>query len=887
MTLRIKTLLAGVFTLAGLIAVLYLVAARLLLGGFAAVEDREATKNMQRTAHAIDSVLHRLDDALLGWSQWDDSYKFIHTDDPKLRQEFLKESLGDEPLAQSKSDVIIYIRNSGHIVFGTGFDRRAGKKVPLPADMRKHLASGSTLLRHDNAESSHRGILLLHQGPLLLVSRPVVTNAGKGPIYGSLIWGRFLDDSQEKELSKLVELPLTAERWDDSRLPSDFKAARLALTRNISKPYVHALDENTIAGYIAVKDFYGKPALLVRSSMPRDIYQQGQGSVRFLLLSVLGVGLIFGLLALGSLELWILSPLGRLSRSVQQITAGGDVSDRVPAQGHDELSQLARSVNSLLEAGGQAQQGLRAEVVERRRGEEEVQRSRQELQGFIDAMSTLAAKVAPDGTFLIVNKTAFDASGLSREEYMKTNFLEGPWWTFDPDVQARVRDMFRKALAGTRINYEENVFVFGQVRTINFSLIPMRDAEGKVEYLIAEGRDITELKQTEMALQQAKEEAERANLAKSEFLSRMSHELRTPLNAILGFGQVLNTRQLQPREMECVGHIVKGGHHLLELINEVLDIARVEAGHISLSIEPVAVAGVLRETLDLMVPLAVQQGIQLLTNAAQSCQEYVQADRQRLKQVLINVLANAVKYNRPGGEVMVTCVPDGPDRMRIQIKDNGPGIAPADLQRLFIPFDRLGAEKSSVEGTGLGLTLSRHLVQAMDGVLEVESAMGQGSTFSIVLPIVEAPTSQLAAAGLNQIEPDTGAVSVKTRTVLAIEDNPSNLTLLEMILEGRPDVTLIGATQGSIGLELARQHRPDLILLDLHLPDIQGDEILRRLRADETTRDIPVIMLSADATPGQIDRLLKAGAMTYLTKPLNVKEFLLVMDECLKANDEM
>lgn len=390
--------------------------------------------------------------------------------------------------------------------------------------------------------------------------------------------------------------------------------------------------------------------------------------------------------------------------------------------------------------------------------------------------------------------------------------------------------------------------------------------------------DVTDRARIEKALREAKEEADRANHAKSEFLSRMSHELRTPLNAILGFGQLLERQNPTETQRTRVGHIISAGRHLLNLINEVLDISRVETGNLQLSLEPVCVGDALEEALNLMRPIAAERGIDLLTPEPLDKIYYVMADRQRLKQVMLNLLTNAVKYTPLDGKVTVSSNATGSGAMRIVVSDTGTGISPEKLARLFTPFDRLGAEQTGVEGTGLGLALCQRLVQAMHGSIGANSTIGLGSTFWVELASVDSPLTRVAAAK-RDVPPAARRSEEDKRTILYVEDNLSNLTLIEQMLAERPHIQLMTAMQGQLGIELARQHSPDLILLDLHLPDLPGWDVLAHLQREESTRDIPVVIISADATSRQIDRLMEAGARAYLTKPLDMLEFYRVINE--------
>ena len=405
----------------------------------------------------------------------------------------------------------------------------------------------------------------------------------------------------------------------------------------------------------------------------------------------------------------------------------------------------------------------------------------------------------------------------------------------------------------------------------------LRDAQGNPTGAVIISRDVSETVEAQRALELAKIEAEQANVAKSEFLSRMSHELRTPLNSVLGFAQILQMELEAPSELEMIGYIVKSGGYLLELINEVLDISRVESGSIAVSLELVSIEALVSECLTLVSGDAAAAGVEIVDQC--DVARYVRADPQHLKQALVNLLSNAIKYNHEGGKVTLTCDEDA-GRVRLRVTDTGPGVAPQLLDRLFAPFDRLDAESKGIEGTGLGLALSKGLMEAIGGSLGVESEPGTGSTFWLDLPL--ATTSTDFAEVELDVTQHSESNAALTATVLYIEDNIGNVRLLERLLVHKPNVRLITSLEGCLGLQLAQQHRPDLILLDVHMPDLSGYEVLELLRGDVRTASIPVVMLSADASHEQIQRFRDAGARDYLTKPLDLQHFLGQLDVYLQ-----
>jgi PAS domain S-box-containing protein len=463
--------------------------------------------------------------------------------------------------------------------------------------------------------------------------------------------------------------------------------------------------------------------------------------------------------------------------------------------------------------------------------------------------------------------------------YTEAELTSRPFLDFvHPDDLEATQKVVAKLQQGENLIHFENRYRCkdGSYRWLSWRC-PAPSADS--EWIHAVARDVTEAKQVQAELERAKKEAEDANRAKSDFLSRMSHELRTPLNAILGFGQLLQRDALTEKQRQEVDLIVKGGRHLLGLINEVLDISRIEVGRLDLSPEAVALPDLLREVAHLTQPMAAEHGVMVFIDDPSVAGKVVLADLQRLKQVLLNLVSNAIKYNKDLGRVRIHAEPVPPGRLRIHVSDTGPGIALDKQARLFTPFDRLGAESTPIEGSGLGLVLSKRLVEIMGGTLTFVSKLGQGTRFTVELARGHTDHAPGADMPISQARPSPAPAAA--RTVLYIEDNAANTQLLQAVLMHRPGLRLLTAAQGGAGIELARQHLPDLILLDVHLPDMKGPEMMARLSADAALRSIPVIVISADATAHQIERLLAIGAREYLTKPIDVDQLLRVVDRYL------
>ena len=506
------------------------------------------------------------------------------------------------------------------------------------------------------------------------------------------------------------------------------------------------------------------------------------------------------------------------------------------------------------------------------------------IESNIDALMT----TDPLGIITDVNKQMEALTGCTRDELIGAPFKN---YFTDPE---RAEAAIKLVLSEKKVtNYELTASARdGKKTVVSYNATTFYDRDRRLQGVFAAARDVTERKRFEQALQEsnvelesAKSAAEKANLAKSDFLSSMSHELRSPLNAILGFAQLMESASPSPTasQSESIAQILQAGWHLLKLINEILDLAVIESGKVSLSPESVSLSEVMSECQAMMEPQAQQHGISMTFPRFDDDHPFfVRADRTRLKQIIINLLSNAIKYNKEQGTVVVDCVVSAPERIRISVADTGAGLPPEKLAQLFQPFNRLGQEAGGVAGTGIGLVVTKRLAELMEGVLGVESTVGVGSVF----------WCELISAAAPQLKIQSGEVEVSVRpqlpdgaprrTLLYVEDNPANMKLVEQLIARRPDIQLLTAVNGTLGIKIARATQPQVILMDINLPGISGIEALKILREDPATAHIPVVALSANAMPRDIAMGLELGFFRYLTKPIKVKEFMDTLNEALE-----
>ncbi len=439
------------------------------------------------------------------------------------------------------------------------------------------------------------------------------------------------------------------------------------------------------------------------------------------------------------------------------------------------------------------------------------------------------------------------------------------------------REIFNKTMRlaskGETNTIEYSFTVDGKEIWYRTTITPFFCDNGNVCYIKADSMDITENVMNRKALAKAKEAAEKANQAKSDFLSHMSHELRTPLNSIVGFSQLLemDAEFLTPIQLRNISRIMDSGNHLLHLINEILDLSQVEAGKSSMSMESVAIVDLLKEVILLMNPIAKENGINIHLEQKDNSHEFILADKTRLKQVILNLVSNAIKYNSKNGKIDIA-IEDAPENLlRVSITDTGRGISEEKQKELFSAFNRLGAEKSKVDGTGIGLCITKKLIELMDGTLEVNSALGQGSCFYFELPLGEPHTDEDKTQSVETLPVTLINPSVENKfSILYVEDNPHHLELVKQVLLARNNIDVFSAPDARLGIDLAKVHQPDLILMDINLPGLSGIEACKILRKDPKTSRIPVMAISANAMEKDIQKIEEAGFVDYLTKPIKV-----------------
>lgn len=669
----------------------------------------------------------------------------------------------------------------------------------------------------------------------------------------------------------------------DTPLPPDVKAA--AQTRSVASLLV-VIQE----------------VIDIENELIRGNRQEARAALRAMQVSI---GVV--ILAMGSLAVFawllvsrrILRPLRIFEQGTTQL-AQGNYAHRLKLHQLDEIGDLAIAFNSMIvrietstaeleKRSESLSDAVLARTTELSQAKEVAEALSHYARSLIEANLDPLVTISAQGTITDVNEASVQATGVPREQLIGTDFSD---YFTEPD---RARTGYKKAFQeGMVRDYPLAIrHSAGGIMDVLYHAAVYRDDKGNVLGVFASARDITERKHLDQLLHEKNAEleratavAEKANLGKSEFLASMSHELRTPLNAILGFAQLIESGSPPPTltQKRSLEQILRAGWYLLELIDEILDLAQIDSGKIMLSLEPVSLLEVMSDCLAMVGPQADKGGI-ALTCAPLESAYFIEADRTRTKQVLINLLSNAIKYNRQGGAVVVACTVVAPDSIRISIQDTGFGMTSEQQAQLFQPFNRLGRESGPVQGTGIGLVVTKRLIELMGGAIGVNSTFGEGSVFWIEFKLTTAPQFEIQETGHRVPEPRPVSDGTSKRTLLYVEDNPANLELIEQLIARRTDLRMLSAADGNLGIEFARAHQPDVILMDINLPGISGIEAMKILRADPLTAHIPIIAVSANALPRDIKMCLALGFFDYLTKPIMLNEFVRTLDLALKTSE--
>ncbi len=763
MTLRRKTLITVGIVFIGLLIILYFISQTLLMRSFSQLEEQRTRQNVEQALNALSNDLLTMKTIAYDWAVCDDNYAFIED----VNQNYIQTNLVTETFTELRLNLMLFIHSSGRIVYSKAFDLHSKEEMAVPQSLLSYLTTSDLLVSHSDPQSIISGIVLLPENPLLIVSYPILTSEEKVPVRGTLIMGRYLDSSEIGRLAEQTLLSLSIHRYDHSPMSGDFQAVVPSLFEK-TPVLVRPLDEQSIAGYALIRDVYNKPILLLRVDVPRDIYAQGQATVAYFILSLLGVGVVLGVVMMLFLDKQVLFRLTQLSQGVRNISISGGLSVRLPVTGEDELSDLGGAINVMVETLGQSSdmlQGknkqldaqneelqsqaevLRNEIAQRKQAEQALLKSEAKYRNLIENAPVGIVISTPEGRILEINKARLAMAGYdSKEEYISRSASER---YYDPKDREHWIALLREKgkVEGLEVRFKHKD---GTSYWVSMSSIPQISESGEQQLIIV-AQDITERKQMEHELQERNErldaqneeliektwEVERATQLKSEFLANMSHELRTPLNVIIGFSQLMVDGvpgKISEEQRQCLSDVLDSSQHLLNLINGVLDLSRIESGKEELNTRDITLTEVIESLSRTMMPILAPRE-QSLDIEVEEGLPLLHADKAKLRQVILNLVDNASKYTPDRGKLKIEAVRNG-GWCRVSVIDNGIGIKEEDRERIFEPFCRLDNSLAEERGgVGLGLTLVKQIVEMYGGQIWIESEYGRGSRFTFTVPL--------------------------------------------------------------------------------------------------------------------------------------------------------
>jgi two-component system, sensor histidine kinase and response regulator len=852
MSLSRKTLIITLIMTSCLLAIVLIVSNLIFLNSFENLEKRDTEENAQRAVEALNTQLAGLDTLNHDWAVWDDTYQFVQDGN----QEYIETNPTDESFETTKLNLIVIINTSGSIVFSKAFDLEKQQEIPLPDDLNGFLST-ETLIFHQDNESKTVGILPLEECPLMISSRPILTSQGQGPIAGTIIMGRFLDSQILNNLASTIHLSLALFTLSDSNLPPDIKAAVGSLSG--SHPvFVKTLANDRIAGYVSINDIYGHSAILFRVDLPRDIVAEGRTTLLWSsLLLLLLIGIAMSILYFLVLRKMVLVRIATLNRDVNDIRKNGDISKRLDLPGKDELSNLAQNINGMLGALESAQQMSKKK-------EEAILASEAKYRTLVDNAPLGISITDLNGLILNCNQAMLDIFGYDSKQEFTDSLISERY------VKIADRQQFITLLKRDGITRDFEVQLkhkTGHIIWCSVNGISRVDENGQIQ-VTSVVEDITQRKEMEAALREAKNTAESATRAKSEFLAHMSHEIRTPMNAIVGLSHLALKTELTSKQRDYLNKIQYSADTLMRIINDILDLSKIEAGKIELEDVNFRLDQILNSLDNMFSTKIAEKGLSLNFKTANTVPLALKGDSLRLSQILNNLVSNALKFTQTGEITIITeLVNQTTDKVKIKfsVKDTGIGMTPEQISRLFQPFTQ--ADNSTTRkygGTGLGLIISKQLAKMMGGDINVDSTPGLGSTFSFTVIVrIQSQEDQQKA----RIVP----ASLRGLKVLIVDDSSSDAQILsEMLADMTFDSNTVNSGAAALKELQNSIHPYDLVILDWRMPDMDGFETARRIRSKlNLTKPPKIFVMTAYGREEVAQQAKLLGLDAFLVKPIS------------------